>query len=547
MISFKMLYLKYFPYNPRPFQDELMDRIFMSNIMLCEAPTGSGKSVASLCSFLADKREEEKIVVLTRTKSQADIYLGEIKKISEKIKKTISAVHLVSKQEICPKLKYSDITYEEFNQLCRVSECEYRDRNDCPYIKLQKKLPRAEVIVASYNYLLYPPLRDYFLDRAETTLENLMVIVDEAHNLLNLDILGRKIKEKTVKLAEKELKERIPLRRIFKGEDSMIDISEWIEPEEIIYLYEMGTEILKEKKISFTFRTACFFLNAYKLRYNENFMIYRQNREIFLKPIFPSKLIEPLTYCKKLLLMSATLSPIEGYATLYELEKAEVYSMPNLFPKENRRYLVIRSGLNTRLESRDAMLWKKYAKTIEEIYKSTPRITLVFFPSYEILKEVHSFVNFNVFIEPKENKELKTLIEKIKNEKKALLFAVCGGKLSEGVEFTIDGSSIVKTIVIAGLPFPVPNFELELKRELYDRKFGYGRGYFFLHVLPMVNKTLQATGRAIRSANDRAVVVFLDDRLEHYRYFPQEIREELELVEIEKIREKVEEFHKTYA
>ena len=82
-----MLALEYLPYKPRPFQDELIDRIFTSEVMLCDVPTGVGKSVASLCGFLGDRLSNEKVVVLTRTKSQARIFLKETAGISKKIKK----------------------------------------------------------------------------------------------------------------------------------------------------------------------------------------------------------------------------------------------------------------------------------------------------------------------------------------------------------------------------------------------------------------------------------------------------------------------------
>ena len=121
--------------------------------------------------------------------------------------------------------------------------------------------------------------------------------------------------------------------------------------------------------------------------------------------------------------------------------------------------------------------------------------------------------------------------------------AVCGGKLSEGVEFVINGKSIIKTVVIAGFPFPMPNFEMELRKELYDKAFGYGKGFFLLSVLPMINKVQQAIGRAIRSERDKASIIFLDDRVEYFKYFPEEIRHNLELCDIEEIPKEVRRFH----
>ena len=84
---------------------------------------------------------------------------------------------------------------------------------------------------------------------------------------------------------------------------------------------------------------------------------------------------------------------------------------------------------------------------------------------------------------------------------------------------------------------------MELRKELYDEAFGYGKGFFLLWVLPMINKVQQAIGRAIRSERDKASIVFLDDRIEYFKYFPDEIRHNLELCDIDEIPKEVRRFH----
>ncbi len=571
-----MLALEYLPYKPRPFQDELIDRIFTSELMLCDVPTGVGKSIASLCGFLGDRLNNEKIVVLTRTKSQAKIFLHEVSQISRKIKKPFLAVHFKSKQELCPVYDFR-ITYEEFAQLCRLNnECKYRKRflearDDiellaekismnkeyenfdklvkelanfgCPYLIIQELLPYSDVVVTSYNYLLHPFMRDLFLFRLGKSMEELLVIVDEAHNLSNLDLIGRSLSKRTAKLASREIGNKLSnILSIFDGDDDKLNLLDFVPMDEIFELYKKGIEILKKKKISFAFRLASFFMNVYKLRKDENWIFYRQEKKLFLKPIFPSKLIEPLKQCRKLLFMSGTLSPIEGYKILFGLERAETYEMPSIFPIANRLYIGVKQGLNTKLEQRNDRLWKEYAKTIEEIYLATPQTTLAFFPSYEILSLIAEHLPYSIK-EPRENRELPRFIKNVKNKDKKLVLAVCGGKLSEGVEFVVNGKSIIKTIIIAGFPFSMPNFEMELRKELYNKTFGYGRGFFLLWVLPMVNKVQQAIGRAIRSERDKASIVFLDDRIEYFKYFPEEIQHSLVLCNLEKIPEEVERFH----
>jgi len=59
----------------------------------------------------------------------------------------------------------------------------------------------------------------------------------------------------------------------------------------------------------------------------------------------------------------------------------------------------------------------------------------------------------------------------------------------------------------------------------------------------MLNRVLQSAGRAVRSARDRACVVFLDERLEHLRHLPEHIRHELTPLELEELVDEVRWFH----
>lgn len=581
-----MLPLDYFPYpKPRLFQSELIDKIFASDVLLCSVPTGVGKSVSALCAFLAARDEDEKTVVLTRTKSQAKIFQQEMLAISRKSRKDFLTLHLRSKQELCPIFKNEETSYEEFVQLCKLSDsCEHRSRfyervesidelaqrlrgsaspeteleelysYGCPHLVLQKLLRYADVVVASYLYLLNPNLREIFLGKLGKPLEDLLVIVDEAHNLQNLDILGRTLSVETLSLASKEMDYDFSnVYSLFLGEDCELE-SGAINPQEVSYLYSSGVELLKSrlrrgKKVSYVFRVASFLDSVLRVANEQNWCFFRQEGKLRLKAIFPSELISPLKQAKKLLLMSGTLSPPEGYAMLYGMEDAKFYSLPNIFPRENCSYLALENGLNSSLKSREELgdaLWKKYASAISRLHDKAQNTSLVLFPSYDVLHNIAQHVNGEVVIEPASGEAQEGFWKKARARGRKMIFAVSGGKYSEGVEYTIEENgrreSIVDLVVIAGLPFPVPDFELELRQRRYESRFGGGRAFLLLSVLPMVNKVLQGVGRAIRSESDRAAIVFLDDRLEYFRYFPEEVRHELQVGALEDITEEVDMF-----
>ncbi len=513
--------MSFFPYEPRPFQDEVVSRIYTSDQLLLSAPTGIGKSISALCGFLADREEDEKIIVLTRTKSQARIYQEEMAAISKHLQRPFLTLHMKSKQELCPVFDDPESTYEEFLQLCRLNEsCAYRGRFQeregeikglakeiaseslkgkcletpvllkklmgygCPYMVLQKLLKFSDVVVLSYLYFLNPFFMGFFLDRLKKPLEKLLLIVDEAHNLQNLNLLGRRLGKRTVDLAAKEIEYDFSgIYAIFEGKDQELR-ADTVDQGEAFFLVERGIEILEStltegKKISHTFRVGSFLDTVIRLKDNENWVFFRKGGTLNIMPVFPSEVVDPLKNSKKLLFMSGTLEPIEGYQVLLGLEDAETFSMPSIFPREHTFYLGIKRGLNTGIQSRKKLkesLWKRYAEAIQNIGEVTPSATMAFFPSYETMEKVRRYTP--ALVEPRDSKEMEQFLHKTKAGGKKLVFAVTGGKMSEGIEYTVgekdEKESILKCVITAGFPFPVPDFELKIKGTRYEERFGYG-------------------------------------------------------------------------
>jgi DNA excision repair protein ERCC-2 len=580
--------MSFFPYEPRPFQDEIISRIYTSDQLLLSAPTGIGKSVSALCGFLGDRRRDEKIIVLTRTKSQAKIYQQEMAAISKHLKRPHLTLHLTSKYETCPVFDDPESTYDEFLQLCKLNEsCAYRKRfkkkkedieglaaeiagddkylensvllgklkeYGCPYMVLQELLKYADVVVLSYLYFLNPFFMGLFLDRLGKPIDKILLIIDEAHNLQNPDILGVRLGKRTVDLASKELDyDFSDVYSLFDGLDEELK-ADALSEGEAFFLLERGIEILeskmkKKRKVSHTFRVGSFLDAVIKLKNNENWVFFRKGLTLNIMPVFPSEVIEPLKNSKKLLFMSGTLEPIEGYQMLFGLSDAEVFSMPSIFPREHVQYIGIKHGLNTGLKLRKRRkedLWKSYAETIRIIFDATQQATMVFFPSYDIAGHVGKYVP--ALTEPRDSREMEQFLKQVKAGGQKLIFAVTGGKMSEGIEYTVGENekkeSIIKSVVTAGFPFPVPDFELKIKGTRYEERFGYGKAFMLLSVLPMVNKVLQSVGRGIRSERDRACVIFLDDRTKYLRYFPEAVRHDIQITNIAALKDEIEWFHK---
>lgn len=176
---------------------------------------------------------------------------------------------------------------------------------------------------------------------------------------------------------------------------------------------------------------------------------------------------------------------------------------------------------------------------LQNISRHVPGGTLVFFPSYASLyrtvdfwragrkdssKTIWGLINEcrPVFIEPTENSDLVTVIEKFKEnaERKAggaILLSVCRGKISEGVNFS-DAHG--RCVLVTGIPYAnCADLFVRMKRKylsevasqrpkVQGKKFT-GEDWYRTEAMRAVS---QCVGRAIRHKNDYGALVFADER-----------------------------------
>ncbi|CAE7789979.1 CHL1 [Symbiodinium sp. CCMP2592] len=157
---------------------------------------------------------------------------------------------------------------------------------------------------------------------------------------------------------------------------------------------------------------------------------------------------------------------------------------------------------------------------------STRGGVVVFFPSFDYLGQVASSFTRGcggrrVFQETREGSAreeaggslLQRVTETIQKEGGAVLFAVSGGKLSEGINFQDD---LCRLVLVVGLPYPnASDLALTEKMRFLDaaRARGSqglsGREFYSAKCMKAVN---QCIGRSIRHARDWAAMLLLDHR-----------------------------------
>lgn len=212
-----------------------------------EAPTGSGKTLTGLAAAIDfSLKNGRKILYLTRTNSQQEQVLKELRKISafEKIK----AVPIQGRYNLCPLYREmedeSDFTPDSLSRFCNIRKRKVREgRTDacrffnqkvdsentrnlifqeipdaekfmsygtkntvCPYEALKAAASRADIVVAPYTYFLNNAVAERFLLRWGIPRDSLTIILDEAHNLPDLarELSSYSVTLRNIELAEKE-------------------------------------------------------------------------------------------------------------------------------------------------------------------------------------------------------------------------------------------------------------------------------------------------------------------------------------------------------
>ncbi|MCK5038296.1 MAG: ATP-dependent DNA helicase, partial [Thermoplasmata archaeon] len=122
-------------------------------------------------------------------------------------------------------------------------------------------------------------------------------------------------------------------------------------------------------------------------------------------------------------------------------------------------------------------------------------------------------------------KELMNMVMDFKADKEAIMLAVMGGRVSEGIDF--PGNEL-ELVILVGIPYPKPTAKHRSLFEYYERN--YSRGWEYTVLAPATRKLLQSIGRLIRTEKDRGVVLILDRRIKNFRTHLPGLKETIEPV-----------------
>ncbi len=217
---------------------------------------------------------------------------------------------------------------------------------------------------------------------------------------------------------------------------------------------------------------------------------------------------------------SATLTPLDYYASLYGADDAIKLKLDCPYDRDNLRVCIM-DKLSVRYQFRS----QNASAVADAIYSTVSRRDgnyMVYFPSYAYMSEVQTLFKYKyphlktvMQSQNMSEESRRSFLDAFRSETRSTLvgFSVLGGIYSEGIDLV--GDRLIGSVIV-GVGLTKPSDESEVLREYYETKYEMGTEYAYTY--PAFNRVLQAAGRVIRTETDRGVVVFIDERYAEPQY-----------------------------
>ena len=559
-----------FPFKTeRPGQRNLMKATYQAltdnEILYCIAPTGIGKTMATIFSALKSLKENDKIFYLTAKGSGKNAPLDAIRLLSKNGLK-IKAIDITAKKKICnAHMQHCNpdecpFTKEYFNKL-NLATKEIFENNDifsedvildvtnkykmCAFEFSLYLSYFCDIVIADYNYAFDPRVKliRYFEDDSY----NPKLLVDEAHNLVDRskDMYSALLSEIDIRVLRKTLNGFKPSIRndCNKALEIFDSYREYVTEKAVYFDNFMNNDLnimlrnilqkcdqifeenkkLKDKDIALeSYFKILEFLNISDIFSDTHKVIVKlidDNIYINYFCMDASKFI--LDIIKEsncgVVFFSATLYPIDYHANLITHGEGKFLELESPFDP-NKLDIIINNKISTRYKNRIDSI-DSIIESIEVLTSSKPGNYIVFFPSYQYMNMVVDSI-----IEPKyemiiqknnltelEKQEIITKFKTTTNTKVG--FFVMGGVFSEGIDYIGDSLS---GVIIVGVGLPLICDENNLLKEYFEEI--YSNGFNYAYTYPGFTKVIQAVGRVIRDYNDRGVAILMDERFTYNEY-----------------------------
>lgn len=591
-----------FPYKTyRKGQRELAVSVYKticeSKKIFVQAPTGIGKTISTLFPSIKAMGEGKttKIFYLTAktiTRQVAEESIDEMRHCGLAFK----SITLTAKDKICFKEsttcnpEYCKFAKGHFDRVDEAILDLFKNENAftrdvvekyskkykvCPFeLSLDLSL-WADCIVCDYNYVFDPRVylkRFFQINTGEYTF-----LIDEAHNLVDRsrEMFSAEIyKDQFLQLKKiYNTKKAGIYKALSKLNAMMLEMRKkceieghYVQTEEPKEIYTLLKKFIKESepllsednkseehsKLLEVYFNVLAFLKIAEF-YDNRYITYLEKSQSDVKlKIFcldPSFLLsEALKRGKSAIFFSATLTPLNYFCEILGGSE-DNYKMRLASPFDvNKLCLIIANKISTKYNNREKSYFE-IAKYIHEVIVKKMGNYMVFFPSYKYMNEVvnsfkEMYPDIDTIVQSNSmtEEEREIFLDRFKPSTEELLvgFTVLGGIFSEGID--LKGDRLLGAIII-GVGLPQVCLERNIIMNYFKEKNGLGYEYSYMY--PGMNKVLQASGRVIRSEEDRGVVLLIDERFSNFYYkklFPAHWNSYKEVTSLGKLNLYIEDF-----
>lgn len=427
------------------------------------------------------------------------------------------------------------------SELVRRSETAYV----CPYEVARLAMAQATVVIVPYQYAFDPKALPVLFDRNSMERRNTFLVADEAHNLrdffrginsatMSLDQVRGAIREAKAMLLDEAASSLTALLSTLEGLSAghggwLLDRESVLEKlrddHGTAWLQNLAFElsassgaawgsVVYERKLPSLILRVGDFLS--RLSSSARSVLVKWEDTFGLVDPDPVRgLAEHLSEFRSSVLLSATINPSAVFARSLGLPPKSVKT----YDAAAEPLVVVRTavdtGTSTRYKMRTPQMYSKIAERITAVINSTEASVGIFAPSYSVLGALHEIVSrlvagrILVSEQPGlSNDQAEAIFDAFRSADNSVLFAVQGGRFSEGEDF--DGGSM-GSIVVVGLALPPPSPMMYAEYACLKRA-GEQDSYLMLSRLPALRRAFQAAGRHVRRPGKRGTVFFLDER-----------------------------------
>lgn len=559
-----------FPFKQkREGQRDLMKAVYQAlndeEILYAIAPTGIGKTMATMFSALKTLKDKDKLFYLTAKGSGKNAPVDAIKILALNGLK-IKTIDITAKKKIC-NLKQAHCNVDEcpfalgyFDRLKDAtvdifSNYDIYDNKTITTVANNHSICAFEfslylsyfcdIIIADYNYVFDPKahLVRYFEDDTYKP----KLLIDEAHNLIqrSKEMYSASISEADIRLIRSKLNGLKPSvrRDCNKAIEELGKYRELLR-DKALYVNTMPNSDLNVAIRQIMSRCEQIFEENKKIKDKDEVMdayfklmdfsnvseLYSLKHRQLAKLVNDDVCVE--YYCldasefllntiKKsvhgAVFFSATLYPIDYHCNLLTAGVGKYLELKSPFNEENLD-IIINNRVSTKYKDRENSI-DVIIETIETLTKVNEGNYIVFFPSYQYLKMVLEQLNdidFELIVQKPsmDDDDKQKIIDKFKNtnNNKVGLF-VMGGVFSEGIDFIGEALS---GVIIVGVGLPMVCDENNILKDYFEIE--YNEGFNYAYVYPGFTKVIQAVGRVIRTESDRGVAILIDERFTNSKY-----------------------------